>query len=64
MSISEGCMAVLRGRERKGEETNVEANNNSGGRGAGRPVCHKIPLEILIFLVIYSFTKLAKLAKF
>jgi len=29
----------------------VEANNNSGGRGAGRPVRHNIPLGILIFLV-------------
>jgi len=35
----------------QGEETNVEANNNRGGRGAGRPVRHKIPLVILIFLV-------------
>jgi len=35
----------------QGKETNVEANNNSGGRGAGRPVRHKIPLVILIFLV-------------
>jgi len=34
----------------QGKETNVEANNNSGGRAA-RPVRHKIPLGILIFLV-------------
>jgi len=31
-----------------GEETNVEANNISGGRGE-RPIRHKIPLGILIF---------------
>jgi len=36
-----------------GEVTNVEANNNSGGRGAGKPVRHKIPLGILIFLVYH-----------
>jgi len=35
----------------QGEETNVEANNKSWGRGTGRPVLHKIPLGILIFLV-------------
>jgi len=29
----------------------VEANNSSEGRGAGRPVRHKIPPGILIFLV-------------
>jgi len=51
LSISEGCMAILRG---QGEETNVEANNNSGGRGVERPVGYKIPLGVLIFLVFDS----------
>jgi len=36
----------------RGEKTNEEANDNSGGRKAGRPVRHKIPLGILIFLVL------------
>jgi len=35
----------------QGEGTNVEANNTSGG--GWRPVRHKIPLGILIFLVYY-----------
>jgi len=36
----------------QGEVTNVEANITSGG---GRPVHHKIPLGILIFLVLSTF---------
>jgi len=40
----------------QGEETNVEANNNSGVERAGRPVRHKIPLGILILLVTNSLT--------
>jgi len=45
----------------KGEENNVEANNNSGGRGAGRPICHKIPIEILIFLVFNGTVIITKI---
>jgi len=42
----------------QGEETNVEANNNSGGEGVGRPVRHKIPLGILIFFVLFQHADL------
>jgi len=43
----------------QGEETNVEANNNS--RGGGRPVDHKKNLGILIFLVFICFAPVSSL---
>jgi len=40
----------------QGEGTNVEANKIKGGWGE-RPVRHKIPLGILIFLIIEDISK-------
>jgi len=34
-----------------GEESNVEANNTSGGE---RLVCHKIPPGVLIFIILFN----------
>jgi len=43
----------------QGEGTNGEANNTSGGR----PVRHKIPLGILIFLVLFTLLGGQQVAK-